>query len=561
MSFFKSPQNTQASQAPAAAGITIQSSAYGTAITVCYGTNRLAPQLIWYGDFIAIPVVSVQGGGGKGGGGSPQTSTSYSYFAALAFALCDGPIIGIGRVYADKSVFTLSSLGFESFLGAYPQSPWSYLVGAHPDQALGYNGVAYVAASSYSLGSSAQLPNHNFEVSAAFSASVPGAVDADPSLIVNDILTNPTRGMQFPAGHIGDRTTFQNYVLAENLLMSPVYASQTPCASIIDSLLLAANTDCIWSEGLLKFVPRGDTTVTGNGKVYTPPIAPVYDLNDDDFMPSSGAGDDPVTIARRRSADVINWIQAECFDRSKNYNPTIVEAKNQAAIDTLGPVQLPSQDAHMFADPAIAGHSVQLQLQRQAIQNTYQCILDARYLLLEPTDWVSLTRPGQGLDRQSVKIIDIKENDDDTYTVIAEDYPVGVGAAALYPRSQGSGYSNDFNVAPGNCQAPLIFEPTDQVAGGRGLEVWLATAGGPDWGGCQVWVSTESQENYKLAGRMAGPSRYGVTTAIFQVIADALAPPTIDEVNTLSVDIATALLCGWRVCVLRERGFNCDRKI
>src|SRR6201996_4827708 len=111
MSFLLGASKSQASQAAAVSGLQLQSSAYGKVIPIVYGTTRIAPNLIWYGDFVATPHTSnsssgggkggvTGGGGGKGGGGSG--STTYTYSAAVALGLCEGPIAGIGNVWASK---------------------------------------------------------------------------------------------------------------------------------------------------------------------------------------------------------------------------------------------------------------------------------------------------------------------------------------------------------------------------------------------------------------------------------------------------------------------------
>src|SRR5579862_9092785 len=143
----------QAQQQPAVAGLQIQTSAYGKVIPIVYGTTRIAPNLIWYGDFQAIAHSSNPtggggkgaggggGGGGKGGGGG---SVTYTYQAAVALGLCEGPIGGIGTVWASKTQTSLAALGLGLFPGAYAQAPWGYLSSNHPGQALGYSGTAYV---------------------------------------------------------------------------------------------------------------------------------------------------------------------------------------------------------------------------------------------------------------------------------------------------------------------------------------------------------------------------------------------------------------------------------
>ena len=79
-------------------------------------------------------------------------------------ALCEGPIAGINQVWKNQSVYSLEQLGLSLFPGTTPQSVWSYLATAYPSQALAYQGTAYLARPNYSLGDTATLDNHNFEV-------------------------------------------------------------------------------------------------------------------------------------------------------------------------------------------------------------------------------------------------------------------------------------------------------------------------------------------------------------------------------------------------------------
>ena len=43
-------------------------------------------------------------------------------------------------------------------------------------------------------------------------------------------------------------------------------------------------------------------------------------------------------------------------------------------------------------------------------------------------------------------------------------------------------------------------------------EVWLSAAGGPNWGGCDVWASSDGS-SYKFIGKIMGGARQGVLTA------------------------------------------------
>src|SRR5271163_594890 len=125
--FGSSAKTAQAQQQPAVSGLQIQTSSLGKAVPLVYGATRIAGNLIWYGDFAAIPHQAappssgkggVSGGGGKGGSGG---STTYTYQTGLAVGLCEGPIAGVATVYANKQVTTPAALGFSVFGGGYPQ--------------------------------------------------------------------------------------------------------------------------------------------------------------------------------------------------------------------------------------------------------------------------------------------------------------------------------------------------------------------------------------------------------------------------------------------------------
>src|ERR1700744_3270829 len=114
MSFLTGSAKSQAGQQAAMSGLQFQSSAYGKAVQIVYGTTRIAPNLIWYGNFFATAQSSSAGGGGKGGvtggGGKSGNTGSYTYQAAVAMALCEGPIEAIGNVYVSKSVSTVAGI-------------------------------------------------------------------------------------------------------------------------------------------------------------------------------------------------------------------------------------------------------------------------------------------------------------------------------------------------------------------------------------------------------------------------------------------------------------------
>ncbi|MDE1906997.1 MAG: hypothetical protein KGH75_11170, partial [Rhodospirillales bacterium] len=165
-----------AKSATRAMGIDLQGAQYGAPIPVVFGQNKVAGNVIWYGDFTATGHQQKQPG--KGGGG--QSSTTYTYSSSFELGLCEGPA-NIVNVYQGSSTVSLSASGGIGFSGTVGQAAWSHLSGS---AALGYSGTSLAAFQNLQLGSSASLPNFNFEM-AGRNQFGGGVLDANPA----DILT------------------------------------------------------------------------------------------------------------------------------------------------------------------------------------------------------------------------------------------------------------------------------------------------------------------------------------------------------------------------------------
>src|SRR5579862_1831450 len=107
--------------------------------------------------------------------------------------------------------------------------------------------------------------------------------------------------------------------------------------------------------------------------------------------------------------------------------------------------------------------------------------------------------------------------------------PIGVGTAAFYARLTTAGNALDTLANPGDSNPPIILEPPPALSGGD-LEVWVIASGGAEWGGCQVWISTDNA-TYALAGTIYRGGRQGTLTAALPSHADP------DTGDTLSVDL------------------------
>lgn len=91
-----------ATQQEVYAGIQVPTSLLGQCIPFVAGRQRVPINLLWYGNFNRQQVDS---GGSKGGG---HSSGTWKYSAAWVALLALGPVVGVFRVWHDKSLVTLS---------------------------------------------------------------------------------------------------------------------------------------------------------------------------------------------------------------------------------------------------------------------------------------------------------------------------------------------------------------------------------------------------------------------------------------------------------------------
>jgi len=96
----------------------LMSAAEGAPMAAVFGRARVAGQVIWAARFKERRIER-QAGGGKGG---PKT-VEYRYSLSFAVALCEGPIDGIGRVWADGRPMDLSGGTMRLYRGGEDQTP------------------------------------------------------------------------------------------------------------------------------------------------------------------------------------------------------------------------------------------------------------------------------------------------------------------------------------------------------------------------------------------------------------------------------------------------------
>lgn len=439
---------------------------------------------------------------------------------------------------SNSNVDPASQLNFTLIEGTFGQEPWTYLTSKHASQAFGYSTIVCIGAENMDLGESATLPNYNFEIMMALNFGG-GILDAGVADCILDLLTNPFYG----AGFVGTidaslATVAADYWNSNGFFISPVLNSSQSCSSIIEEWLEAGNCGVYWSEGLLKFAPYGDTTTVGNGYLYTPQTAPVVDLDDDDFFAQQD--EDPVSIERTPWQDAYNSVKIQYTNRINAYNDDLVQETDDYAIGLFGLRPEPQQDYSFLCTQTAATFSANIRIQRLVyIRGKYHFTISAlRYCFLEPMDLVTLTDIDLGLNKTPVRITETEENENYELECTAEEFPWGTATATIYPKQPALPPPPPPALAdPGNTNVVSIFEPTTRVAvtlANSAFQIWIAMNGGPNWGGCNVWLSKDGS-SYQQIGVQSGPSRAGVITAD---LPEASSP---DLTNTLAVSTSGQL--------------------
>jgi len=118
--------------------LSLMSTAEGAPMAAAFGRVRVGGQMIWAARFRERRVEG-RVGGGKGG---PRT-VDYRYSLSFAVALCEGPIDGIGRIWADGRPMDVAGVTLRLHRGTEDQAP-DPLIEAIEGAAPAYRGCAYL---------------------------------------------------------------------------------------------------------------------------------------------------------------------------------------------------------------------------------------------------------------------------------------------------------------------------------------------------------------------------------------------------------------------------------
>lgn len=495
MSFFRG--RTTTTRANKISEFTVNTAEYGAVVPEIIGTVRTAGNVIYYDDFTAHEHRETHKAGK--GGKSKQVSITYTYTVAVILGLCEGPISGIGKVWIGKNVhnYPADDIQLTLFDGKENQQPWAYTQGKHPEKALPYPGLAYMAGV-IDLGDSGSMPSYNFEVKGRLLETGDG-IDVNPADYIRYVLDKiGKKDMQI----IG-LDNYKKYCKEADLLISsPPDENAKAAREVVNEIAKLTNAYVFWSNDKLKIVPLADRPV-GN---WTPNKTVVYDLTADDFLPQTGGA--LVVYKRKDSSAVYNQFPVEFINRANGYEKESVSYEFTEDIKNYGVRAASVTNAHyIYKKERAVKIAEQLARNNKYGRTQYTFKLDWSFCQLEVGDLVRLTDENSGIFEQVAVVSGITEGTDGCLTVTALSRAQGDYSAAKYNIHANDRPFIDYNKSAPDT-LPIIFQPPADLTS-DGLELWIAAKGKADgWGGCTVYVSDDNT-NYRTVGQIAGSARCG----------------------------------------------------
>ena len=482
------------SRADMIADFQINTASYGEVVPEILGTTRVSGNIIDYDDFTPHEHRSTTKAGK--GGGAKHTNITYTYSVAAAIALCEGPIAGIGKVWRDKEVYEYPNEKIELtlFNGDVAQAPWPYMTSKHPDKALPYSGLAYMAGV-VDLGERGSLPQYNFEVYGKLRDTGDGT-DVNPADYIEHVLQSVGADVQ-----IEGIENFRAYCKAADILIStPPEQKSAKAQQIINDIAEITNSLVFWSTDRLKIVPLADKPIG----TWTPANQIQYNLTADDFI--AGTDGQLVLYKRKDTSEAYNEATVEFINRANSYEKETVSFEVVADVQRNGLKPASKKSAHYLYTKARAQYyAEQLAMKRLYAKTQYTFRLDWAFCTLEVGDLVTLTDEACQLNKQIVVITSVNEAADGQLEFTAEGKPAGTYAPARYDVHENERPFIDYNQEAPSVNDVAIFQTVGDVGGNN---VFIGVNAPAGWGGCSVWLS-DNGENYSRIGSITQQARMG----------------------------------------------------
>jgi hypothetical protein len=358
-----------------------------------WGAVRLAGNLIW-----AEPIREKKTKKRRGGKGGPKVQqTTYSYYGSFAMLLCEGPILGVRRIWlSSKLVYNVSddvdaktlenSIKFRDnylriYTGTATQSPDSLIqasMGAGNTPAYRYR--AYIVFDELPLADYAnRFPTVTVEVVTVGTVSNGRitAQKADLAYIIRDICSQAGLGL-------GEVETSEINQPVTGFFINNVQAARESLSQLQQAYFF----DCVESGGKLKFINQQRPGL--NSQVIKKHLA-AYEYGQQ--RPNN------FQETRTQDLELPSEVAVTYLDPSFNYGEAVQYSRksvaaNQNAQNLTLPIVLTASEAKTIAD--------RLLYLAWTRRRSYKLTFTLRYGLLDPGDLVSV--PFHGSNYQTIQI-------------------------------------------------------------------------------------------------------------------------------------------------------------
>jgi hypothetical protein len=251
---------------PRLTDLKLQVSTYGTMIPIYFGTNRGAGNVIWKTDMVETEHTEEQGGKG----GPTQDFHTYTYSASWAISLCEGPIVGVRKIWADS---------FLIYDASTTNTGISYAPSIINGTQVVSTGTQSIPGMTVYLGTETQLPDPTME--AHFGVGNVTAYRGQAYIVMTDFqlekFGNRMPGFSFEVVTEGSFGDVISYYTSNNELDSIVYNP------LLNEVWVSTSQDADVTEPALTRINANTGAVVGSTSVgefvsfYTPMIYDEFD--------------------------------------------------------------------------------------------------------------------------------------------------------------------------------------------------------------------------------------------------------------------------------------------
>lgn len=354
---------------------------------------------------------------------------------------------------------------------------------------------------------------------------------------------NTSYWLPFTGSFSDGLTDVRNYCTANGIYMSLSLEQQRQCSEVLDEVCQVANCVAVWNGQNLDFYPYSEVSALGSGSLYTPRTAsgPIVTF---DYRHYEVEGNEaPVIVKQSGLQNVYNIVDINYSDRGdggdgaagyqsyQSNNVQICDAEHCQLYGPMNGTALAFDDYLCDANTAtLVGWPI---IKRQRFADPYTVMFKLpQHLatLLDPMDFITVVEPSlwggplqdngvaiSGSGQRDVRITSLEEDDKGVWSLECERFMYGMSAPSA-PSVQGSSP----NIPPqsgtgaGSVNTPYFFEPTAALGVALGINqnnsLCIAVSGSAsNYGGCQVYVSTDGGSSYVLLGTVNGNPAMGQT--------------------------------------------------